>query len=97
MKDSTMIGIVSFCVLMENHEGIEGKAPSYIAEKFPVIRSPLDMYCKLDSGNQAKVLEWSRLWKVDVEAIVDEMRRDYMDMPSNDYHEKYYIGSMEGL
>lgn len=57
--------LVMFCILMEGHEGIRGKAPSYILEKFDLIescRTPEEMFGHLDKNNQAKYLNWLKTW-----------------------------------
>jgi hypothetical protein len=56
--------IVAFCALMENHDGIIGKSPDYIMEKF-------NRYCLsdvdecpwgLDVDNRWKVSRWINKW-----------------------------------
>ena len=42
MTDNKLKNIVAFCALMENGNGIRGKAPSYIIEKF-------ERYCLSDN------------------------------------------------
>ena len=57
--------LVMFCILMENMDGINGKSPGYIVEKFNLYSSKLtedEMFGCLDSNNQAKYLEWKKLW-----------------------------------
>lgn len=58
--------IVAFCVLMENNEGILGKSPDYILEKF-------NRFCNektengewqwgLDISNRNKLTTWVEKW-----------------------------------
>jgi len=53
--------LVRFCVLMENHEGILGKAPSYIFEKWDACEEENSSI--LDMFNQYKYDEYMRRWK----------------------------------
>jgi len=55
--------LVMFCILMENHDGIKGKAPSYIREKFLLAQQhPKDILGHLDGDNQKKYRKWKELW-----------------------------------
>jgi hypothetical protein len=57
--------LVMFCILMEGHEGIKGKAPSYIMEKFDLASDrcpPEEMFGHLDKNNQAKYKAWLKTW-----------------------------------
>ena len=58
--------LVVFSIFMENGEGIRGKAPHYIMEKWRVAQLKLsDEYiiANLDIQNQAKFREWQRRWR----------------------------------
>ena len=64
MTEKQIKNIVAFCALMENGEGIIGKSPDYIEEKF-------NRYCLsnqdetewgLDSIRRAKVVAWTLRW-----------------------------------
>ena len=60
--------LVAFCVLMENGQGIVGKAPSYIFEKFKAVqrREKRDeLRGLLDLRNQAKFDKYIETWRVD--------------------------------
>ena len=62
--------LVAFCVLMENGQGIVGKAPSYIFEKFKSCsaRQSREMLMGLlDCNNQAKFKKYLETWRVDEE------------------------------
>ena len=60
-----ILNIVAFAILMENNDGIIGKSPDYILEKF-------DRYCLsenkdeyawgLDANNKQKLLDWTKKW-----------------------------------
>ncbi len=53
---------VVFAILMENNNGILGKAPSYITEKLDsasMMESPEQL---LDSSNLAKFKRWTKIW-----------------------------------
>jgi len=52
--------IVAFCILMENNDGILGKHPSYIIEKFCNIIEGNAKYPEnfLDMKNRAKFDKW---------------------------------------
>lgn len=57
--------IVTFAVLMENNQGIIGKAPSYIKEKFSECMqttNPWLLKAILDSENRAKFEAWRQRW-----------------------------------
>jgi hypothetical protein len=59
--------LVMFCILMENQDGIKGKAPSYLMEKWGLVESsltPEEMLRHLDKNNQAKYREWEKTWRV---------------------------------
>lgn len=59
--------LVAFCILMQGNDGILGKAPSYLAEKYymctkidtePIIRQ------LLDSNNQSIYDEYMEMWRI---------------------------------
>lgn len=59
--------LVTFCILMENHDGIVGKAPSYLFEKFNSCsrtNSITWLRGMLDSYNQAKFDEYMKRWGI---------------------------------
>ncbi len=58
--------LVVFAIFMENGEGIVGKAPDCIAEKWRLSQSyATDDYiiACLDDLNQVKFREWQRIWR----------------------------------
>lgn len=57
MDRDEFINLISFCVLMENGEGILGKAPSYVLEKYQTANPAL-----LDGFNEHKLLEYIERW-----------------------------------
>ena len=57
--------LVTFAILMENNEGIMGKAPSYIREKFHSCMSfnnPTSLEGLLDRKSLYKLQQWRQLW-----------------------------------
>ena len=54
-----ILELVEFCILMQNGEGILGKAPSYIDEKYDAADGTGGL---LDSKNQAIFNQWKKLW-----------------------------------
>ena len=56
--------IVTFCILMENYNGIIGKAPSYIEEKFNVLilGQAENPEAFLDLKNSKKLKDWKKTW-----------------------------------
>jgi len=67
--------LVMFCILMEGNDGIKGKAPSYIQEKFDLAMSnntPEEMLGHLDRENQRKYRRWAETWLRFTEAKKDE-------------------------
>ena len=57
--EPTLEELVTFCILMENHEGIVGKAPYYIMEKWRMKSARKGI---LDSNNQYKYDEYMSRW-----------------------------------
>jgi hypothetical protein len=60
--------LIAFCILMENGQGIVGKAPSYIFEKYEACsRTTKREWLRgmLDLHNQAKFDEYIKTWRVD--------------------------------
>ncbi len=58
--------LVVFAIFMENGQGIVGKAPDYIAEKWQVANLNVsDEYiiAHLDGLNQIKFRKWQRIWR----------------------------------
>lgn len=57
--------LVTFAILMENNEGILGKAPSYIKEKFDACmatNNPEYLVSLLDYPNSCKLQQWRERW-----------------------------------
>lgn len=66
MKDEEVkeiLSIVEFCILMQNDEGIMGKAPSYIMEKFFSTQGDGVL---LDGSNYAIFTAWREKWMKEV-------------------------------
>jgi len=59
-----LINLVAFCTLMENGNGILGKSPDYVMEKFQRYVGKSDDSWKwgLDNNNQSKVRQWIERW-----------------------------------
>lgn len=60
--------LVAFCILMENGEGIVGKAPDYLMEKYRACfrRDSRELLLGLlDGNNQAKFREYVKNWRLD--------------------------------
>lgn len=64
MDKEKLLNIIAFCALMENNDGIIGKSPDYIIEKF-------NRYCLseegeyawgLDAIRQKIVQDWKEKW-----------------------------------
>ena len=91
MKDVELLGIVSFLVMMENGEGLGSKAPSYILEKYRLIKDVPYAWSALDIHNQRKVIEWGKKWGVDFEKLIEQIGKDYNDIPRVEFREKYFI------
>jgi len=57
--------LVTFAILMENNEGIIGKSPDYIKEKFDTCmgtNNPEYLERILDSPNLCKLQQWRERW-----------------------------------
>lgn len=57
--------LVVFSIFMENNEGIAGKAPDYIMEKWILVNMNVsDEYiiAGMDMENQAKFRNWQMMW-----------------------------------
>ena len=66
-KKPTLEQLVAFCTLMEGHDGIITKAPSYIFEKWKSCseRNSRDEFLGLmDSTNAAKYRDYITAWRV---------------------------------
>lgn len=61
MKRSDFINLISFCILMENNDGIVGKAPMYVLEKWET-KNPL----LLDSFNMKKLTDYIEKWEISI-------------------------------
>ena len=55
--------ILPFLILMENNDGLTGKAPSYVLEKLQTADGYDQCYRMLDPKNSLKLLEWLRKWE----------------------------------
>ncbi|MBT9132833.1 MAG: hypothetical protein DDT33_01363 [Firmicutes bacterium] len=64
MTETKVKQLVTFCILMENHEGVTGKAPSYIIEKYEKCLRCTDQELEslLDTKNRRKYIMWKNLW-----------------------------------
>lgn len=65
MKLDIIKNIVAFCILMENDEGILGKSPDYIMEKFKrycLSERKDEWQWGLDMNNQRILKEWEDKW-----------------------------------
>lgn len=62
MIDARLDQIVCFAILMENHGGILGKAPSYVMEKFAACLSSDCPETLLDVRNRRKFEEYKSIW-----------------------------------
>ena len=54
---------VVFAILMENGDGIVGKAPSYVLEKLKACSTTLEPEALLDESNLAKFKWWVKIWE----------------------------------
>ena len=59
LNKSEILKLVEFCILMQTKDGILGKAPSYINEKWLLRRED---GLVLSSKNKAIFDQWRRLW-----------------------------------
>ena len=91
MNNVELLGVVSFCVLMQNRDGIMSKAPSYISKKYEFIKQVPYMWDALDDSNRRKVFEWGKHWKVDFETLIEQISKDYNDIPSTEFRQKYTV------
>jgi hypothetical protein len=59
--------LVVFAILMENNDGILGKHPFYVLEKWEAINkaSIESLLGLLDYENQLKYNEWKRKWNIE--------------------------------
>ena len=63
MNKDELIRLVVFCILMQNGEGIIGKSPGYIVEKFKSSMNTLFPENLLDEPNKKKLIEWLATWE----------------------------------
>lgn len=65
-KPKSLRQLIAFCVLMEQGEGILGKAPSYVLEKWELATlHPSDLLpTMLDERNQAKYKRYLAYWGI---------------------------------
>lgn len=70
MTEIELKQLVTFCILMQNGEGIISKAPSYIEEKYNFCMAcPKEEWLShiLDDSNRAKFSEYCEKWIIDKE------------------------------
>lgn len=67
MDETLVRRLVVFSILMDTQEGILGKAPSYIMEKYSAcMEIDMDFLPQLlDYSNLRKFKRWSKEWKMD--------------------------------
>ena len=53
---------VVFAILMQNNDGILGKAPSYVMEKWKAVAEMRNPEWLLDAVNLAKLKTWEARW-----------------------------------
>lgn len=53
---------VVFAILMNNHEGILGKAPSYVEEKWRAVHEHSEPEALLDHVNMDLFIDWEIKW-----------------------------------
>lgn len=65
MGDLEVKQLVVFSILMESEDGIMGKSPKYILEKFKEVKKLGGEYPQiaLNQSNQAKYERWLSLWE----------------------------------
>lgn len=61
-RGSLVRQLVVFSILMENNDGILGKSPSYILEKYYTSKELAEPESLLDSENKAKFDKWLKTW-----------------------------------
>jgi len=64
---------IVFAILMENRDGIIGKAPSYIEEKLSSCENLNEPEVLLDTQNHGKFMKWIATWKVQFPKIGEEI------------------------
>ncbi len=65
MKTENLFSLICFLVLMQNDEGLKGKAPIYIKEKFGIVGIDGDLaFDCLDISLQRKVIDYCNFWNV---------------------------------
>ena len=57
--------LVAFAILMENNDGILGKSPDYIIEKYELSKMSPNPRVLLDSQNKAKFKEYMKTWRIE--------------------------------
>jgi len=64
IRREQLLNIVAFCALMENNDGIIGKSPDYIIEKFNryCLREEGEYAWGLDNARQKIVSYWREKW-----------------------------------
>ena len=61
------LSLLAFCILMQNNEGILGKSPQYIREKFAARDPGL-----LDYSNQALLAQYTAKWGTQIQSMCGE-------------------------
>jgi len=73
IKKNTIKNIVAFCILMQNNNGIIGKSPDYIMEKYMRYAANISGVDKtewgLDASNKALLEIWIYKW------VPDELKK----------------------
>ena len=74
----TLKQLVCFCIRMEQDDGIIGKSPGYVLEKYEQAMGMENPENILDSENTAKFNEYKKKWKIsyDVTQGISEVRRN---------------------
>lgn len=62
MSWPTIDQLICFAILMEKGEGILGKAPTYVEEKYYACLSTPEPQALLDADNLRKFAEYKRRW-----------------------------------
>ena len=62
MSDIDLERLVVFAIIMENEDGILGKSPDYIREKFTTVQKMQYPEVILDFINKKKFEEYKRRW-----------------------------------
>lgn len=70
-KDKMLLNIVAFLCLMQNDNGLIGKSPDYILEKYKRYCGGTEEEFRwgLDNINLAKLKTWAKRWKIGGEQV----------------------------